>query len=314
MKPESRWADLDGPTRYLDFGAPEGRVGVPVVVCVHGLGGSALNWTELAPLLAADVHVLALDLAGHGRTPSQGRPTTVHGHRDLVLRFLTEVVPEVTGAGTVVLAGNSMGGLVSVLVADERPDLVDGVVLVCPALPLNHRRPPHPVTVLQFAAFAVPGVGESLLHLRRWRSTPAEQVERTLRLVYADYDRVDPAVYDAAVALATERRGYRGVEIDFLASARSLMLTAAAPAYRQKLAALDERGIPVLFLQGALDRLVPVGAAREVAGAHPAWRLEVLDDVGHAPQLEAPARTAAAIRSWLPAVVVEGLPVTTGSP
>lgn len=32
----SRWIDLDGPVRYLDFGGPAGG---PLIVCVHGLGG-----------------------------------------------------------------------------------------------------------------------------------------------------------------------------------------------------------------------------------------------------------------------------------
>jgi pimeloyl-ACP methyl ester carboxylesterase len=40
----SRWTDLSGPVRYLDFGGPADG---PVVVCVHGLGGSAVNWTAM---------------------------------------------------------------------------------------------------------------------------------------------------------------------------------------------------------------------------------------------------------------------------
>jgi pimeloyl-ACP methyl ester carboxylesterase len=52
----SRWTDLDGPVRYLDFGGPAGG---PVIVCVHGLGGSAVNWTAVAPLLTGTCRVLA---------------------------------------------------------------------------------------------------------------------------------------------------------------------------------------------------------------------------------------------------------------
>ena len=55
--------DLDGPVRSLDLGGPPGA---PVVLCVHGLGGSALMWGRIAPLLAATHRVLAVDLFGHG--------------------------------------------------------------------------------------------------------------------------------------------------------------------------------------------------------------------------------------------------------
>src|SRR6266540_3295814 len=60
----SRWIDLDGPLHYLDLGGP---AGAPVVVCVHGLSGSAVNWSAIAPLLTDRYRLLAPDLAGHRR-------------------------------------------------------------------------------------------------------------------------------------------------------------------------------------------------------------------------------------------------------
>jgi pimeloyl-ACP methyl ester carboxylesterase len=57
----SWWTDLDGPVRYLDFGGPADGL---VIICVHGLGGSAVNWTAIAPLLTGTCRVLAPDLAG----------------------------------------------------------------------------------------------------------------------------------------------------------------------------------------------------------------------------------------------------------
>lgn len=44
--PPSLWVDLDGPVHYVDHGGPpEG----PLMVCVHGLRGSLLNWAAVAP-------------------------------------------------------------------------------------------------------------------------------------------------------------------------------------------------------------------------------------------------------------------------
>ena len=44
---------------YLDFGGPSDA---PLLVCVHGLGGSALNWAAVAPTLAQTCRVVAIDL------------------------------------------------------------------------------------------------------------------------------------------------------------------------------------------------------------------------------------------------------------
>jgi pimeloyl-ACP methyl ester carboxylesterase len=56
---------------------------------------------------------------------------------------------------------------------------------------------------------------------------------------------------------------------------------------------------PVLLLHGDRDRLVPVGAARAAATANPTWRFHIAHNVGHAPQLEAPAWTIERIMDWL---------------
>ena len=47
--PESRWVDLGGPVHYVDYGGPEDG---PLLLLVHGLGGSVLNWAATAPRLA----------------------------------------------------------------------------------------------------------------------------------------------------------------------------------------------------------------------------------------------------------------------
>ena len=124
----SRWVDLDGPVHYLDFGGPASG---PAVVCVHGLAGSAVNWSAIAPLLTGSCRMLALDLPGHGLTRSLGRGTDVPAMRALLHRFI-EAVP----AGPVILFGNSMGGMISLLEASAAPAAVAGLVLVDPVLPL----------------------------------------------------------------------------------------------------------------------------------------------------------------------------------
>src|SRR5262249_47712242 len=130
---DSWWTDLNGLVRYLDFG---GFADGPVVVCVHGFGGSAVNWTAVPPPLTGACRVLAPDLAGHGLTQSLGRGTDVASNRALLHRFIMSV----TG-GLVILMGNSMGGMISLLEASAVSAAVAGLVLVDPALPFVPARP-----------------------------------------------------------------------------------------------------------------------------------------------------------------------------
>ena len=284
----STTVDLDGPTHYFDFGGPADG---PVIVCVHGLGGAAWNWAAVAPLLTERFRVLALDLAGHGRTPAAGRKTTVSANRRLLDRFVREVV-----GGPVVLMGNSMGGAISLLQAAAAPDVVDGLVLVDPALPRPALAPIDPRVAATFAIMSLPGLGEAALNRRRRRRTPEQQVRETLALCCVDPSRIDPDVLALGIALTEERLGQPAGPGDFLDAARSLVrMLARARKFR---AAMARVNAPVLLVHGDADRLVSLRVAQAVADANPHWRFEIARGIGHVPQLEAPDWTAALVLDW----------------
>ena len=98
--------------------------GSPVLVLVHGAGGSHETWTRQLEALADDARVVALDLPGHGASPGDGR-RTVPEYAGIVRAFVA-----VLGAGPVVLGGHSMGGAITQTVALTAPELLRGVVLV----------------------------------------------------------------------------------------------------------------------------------------------------------------------------------------
>ena len=286
---QSKYADLDGKMHYLDYG---GNAQGPLLVSVHGLGGAAWNWSALAPRLTTDARVLAPDLAGHGYTPAAGRRTTVPANRRLLERFLREVAGE-----PVVLIGNSMGGAISALQAAATPDLVRAVVLVDPALPRPLLSPIDPRVAASFAALVVPGIGEAAMSRRRRRVTAERIVQETLALCCVDPGRVPRDVVDTAIRMAKDRGNDREAAPSFLLAARSVIKMLTRP--RRLNAALDAIDVPVLLMHGDKDRLVPVRVARSVARAHPEWQLEIAEDVGHVPQLEAAEWTADVLLAWL---------------
>lgn len=284
----SRTIDIGGPVHYVEFG---GNPAGPTLVLVHGLGGSHLNWDLIAPLLTDSARVFALDLPGFGLSEPELRLATVQNNRRVLDRFIRDVA-----GAPVVLVGNSMGGMISILQASRRPETVSGLVLLDPAVPGGRRKLDGRV-VLNFAAFGLPGVGERFLAARRRRLGPLATVRQTLELCGIDPDTVPPRLIDRSVALLNQRQDVAGMDRAFLTAARSLLLLLVDPRLlRRAMAAIE---VPVLLVQGDQDRLVPVTAAREAAQRHPSWRYVELAGVGHVPQLQVPDRVAEEILSWM---------------
>jgi pimeloyl-ACP methyl ester carboxylesterase len=282
----SHWTDIDGPVHYLDYGGPARG---PMIVCVHGLGGFAANWSGLAPLLTDRCRVIAPDLAGHGLTPAAGRGTDVAANRVLLHRFIERVA-----ARPVILMGNSMGGMISLLEASAEDDLVTGVILMDPALPFAPAWP-DPVVTGMLAVTGMPVVGRIVLgHVQRL--APESLVATVLASICADPSRVPAEVVGEQVAVVRERRAVAAAGPDLAAATRSVIATAASASYRQLLRAVRQ---PVLLIHGGRDRVIPVSAARGIARANPDWQLVVLPDVGHVPQLEAADDCVAVITRWL---------------
>jgi pimeloyl-ACP methyl ester carboxylesterase len=285
---ESRIVDLGGPVHYVDFGGPGDG---PAVVLVHGLGGSHLNWDLFAPLLTPHARVWAIDLPGFGRSEPGGRTASVQANVAVVQRFLADVVGE-----PVVLVGNSMGGMISLLAAGERPAAVTGLVLLDPAVP-GPRRALDPLVAVTFALYALPFVGERFLWWRRTRQSALARVREMLQLCGVDPGALPPEVIDRSVTLLEERQDLEGMDKAFLGAARSLVRLLVDPRrYRKAMASIDD---PVFLVHGDRDRLVPVAAARDIARRHPEWKYLELSGVGHVPQLQVPERVASAVLDWM---------------
>jgi len=291
---------LDGPVHWIEFGEDSGQGSAadrgrdePPIVFVHGLGGSHLNWCLIGSQLAANRRVVALDLHGFGLTPGGRYTSTVQRNTRLLDRF----VREVTGT-PVILAGNSMGGLISILQTAAAPDTVQGLVLIDPALPLPRRAPDRQVGS-QFLLYALPGLGELYVRKVMARTPPQLAVQRVIELCFADPSRADPAMLTASIALAAERSSHRTRATDqaFLAASRSLMrVVGLRRRYWEMMASVR---VPVLLIGGEADRLVPVAAMRQAADRNPRWETVILPGVGHTPQLEVPDVVTGTLRDWL---------------
>ena len=284
-------SDLDGPVHWVEF-APGDSPDGPPIVFVHGLGGSHLNWCLIGPKLADGRRAIALDLHGFGLTPGTRATATVQRNTRLLDRFLREV----TGT-PVILAGNSMGGLISLMQAAAAPETVRGLVLIDPALPPPRQTPDGRVAG-RFLLYALPGLGELYVRAVMSRQPPELAVQRVIELCFADPSRADPAMLTASIALATERqRQEHSNAAAFLAASRSLMrVVGQRHRYWEMMASVR---VPVLLIGGEADRLVPAASMRHAAARNPCWETVMLPGVGHTPQLEVPDNVIGTVREWL---------------
>ena len=292
---------LDLGDRTVRILRAEGRSGgeAEPQLLVHGLGGSAVGWVQVMEGLAERGPVVALDLPGFGRTPVAGDdPLSVPGHRDLVL-----AVADALGWERFTLHGNSMGGLIGIMIAAEQPGRLQRLVLVSPALPprspLGLLVPSRasldalvPVAVSSATALALGAVGLGGPELDR-RKTHA-----MLRLIFPDPDEIDPALLALMAADFADDGETEGADRRraMLAATGSITRLWADP--RRLWRAVHQVDVPTLVVGGTRDALVPAKVLRAVLRARPDWRGHVLDDRRHVLMLEDPQGYLDLVGRW----------------
>jgi pimeloyl-ACP methyl ester carboxylesterase len=265
------------------------------MVLVHGLGGSLLDWRDVAGPLARTHHVWSLDLIGFGRTPLAGRAATIAANQEVVDR-----VAEHAGQGRpVVLVGNSMGGLISIIEASRRPQRVAALVLVDPALPRAGGGRFSLMIAAAFLVMTTPGVGPWLVRGRARRRGAERLVDDVLRLTTVDMSRISPETREAQIELTRWRHEHGQPDRAFVDATRSLMQWLTHP--RAVESHIRRVRAPTLLVHGDHDRLVSMAAATAAAALRPDWSFRVVANTGHIPQLERPQSFVDLVEGWLEA-------------
>ena len=273
---EPRTVKLHGrPVTYAQAGSG------PVLLLIHGMGGTFENWQAVLEPLARGHTVIAPDLPGHGASaPGAGDYSIgalAAGLRDLLIAL---------GHERATLVGHSLGGGIAMQFAYQFPEMTERLVLVSsgglgPEVSPVMRAAALPGADLFIAATAGPG------------RVAGSAVARGLAAV-----GLRPNADVAEVA-----RGYASLSdpdrrAAFLATLRSVIGTGGKRVHAGDRLYLAE-GMPVLIIWGEHDPIIPLhhgeSAHEAIAGSH----LEVFDGVGHLPQLEAPGRFIAVLERFI---------------
>jgi pimeloyl-ACP methyl ester carboxylesterase len=274
----------------------------PILLFVHGFSLDMTIWHEQWVDLSAGSRCVLMDLRGHGQS---GPPA----HGDMSLRAMgrdiAAVLDAVAPARPAVVIGHSLGGMASIAMAEQRPELfgprVSGLVLVGVSTDdlvhgavgsltdLLRRRPSmfagamHRVDRVRKAVMASPGdIGGAAVRLTQFGpDAPSHLVEHVVHLA---------------------EQATSEVWTDGLAELLEVDLRHALP----------RANAPSLVVVGEYDRVTPPASAIELAGELPDARLVVISGAGHMPMLERPVELDREIRLFAKRLLMPSRPATKG--
>lgn len=242
----------------------------PDLVLLHGWGMHGAIWQPLLPPLAAHFRVTCIDLPGHGlstATDDRGGLLSLDDAADLIAERLPPGC---------LLAGWSLGGLLAQQVACRHDSDVRALILIATTPRFVTTADwPHAMNPATLAAFADNLASEPAATLKRFLALQLRGTDNERQLLRTLLDLLGqrPAALDGSLqqGLALLQHGD---------------LRHCLPALR----------IPLLWLFGEHDRLVPPGVADDIRALHGHSDIRILAGAGHAPFLSDPERTAQLIQ------------------
>lgn len=236
--------------------------GAPLVL-IHALGTSLAIWDDLLPLLPHDLHVLRLDLRGHGQSDTPPGPYAMGA----LIRDTERLMDHFAMKQAVVL-GLSIGGLVAQGLAVKRLDLVRAMILSNTAAKIGRQEQ------WQDRIAAVRAGGMAALHdatMERWLGRKWKEHHAFARL--------------SSGFLATPTEGWAGC--------------AAAIAGTDFYETTATLTLPTLAIAGGNDGSTPPDLVRETAELIRGHRFALMRGTGHIPAVEKPAEYAALLNQFL---------------
>lgn len=245
-------------TSYLEAGT-----GDPVILLHGGEFGvnAEIGWEHTIPALAAHFRVLAPDMLGFGESAkvvdfNDGRGMRIRH----VARFCTEMAVE-----SAHFVGNSMGAINLLVDATSESPLLPArsLVAICGGGEIQRNQYMEALYDYDATMAGMRRIVEALFHDPAY---PADD----------DYVR---RRYESSTAPGAW---------EALAAARFRRPGAEPPPTPSSERAYQRISVPVLVVEGACDKLLPRGWAKQIADQIPDGRWAVVELAGHCPQIEQP--------------------------
>jgi pimeloyl-ACP methyl ester carboxylesterase len=268
-----------------------GTVG-PNLVLIHGFGASTDHWRKNIEVLSAQYRVWAVDLLGFGRSQKPKITYSADLWRDQLRDFCAQVVQ-----APVFIAGNSLGGYISLCFAVDCPEWTEGLILLNCAGPFSENPAVQRPVWQQFMGnftrnvFKMPGVIEAVSFVLFMRTRNRDRIREILLKVYKDPTTVTDELIEDIYRPAFDEGALDVFSAVF-----------KQPPGRKLDELLRTLQRPLLLLWGNADPWMTVSKAERCLTFYPEATLEWVD-AGHCPHDERPEEVNAAIDRWIKKVL-----------
>lgn len=239
----------------------------PLVLLLHGFLEDVTIWKGLNNYLSKNYQVACLDLLGHGKSECIGYVHSMELMADVALELMKQLNKRKCH-----LVGHSMGGYVALAFAEQYPDKVLSLSLVCS----NAR------------------ADKSEKKLERTR---AIQMVKTKKIAFVEL--AIPALFHTEIKPHT-----RAINtVKKIAHKTSIQGTIAAISGMrdrfEREIVLKFAPYPVLIIAGEMDKIIPTHWLEEQALVAENCQLEILKNIGHMPFYEAPLVFESVVKRFL---------------
>lgn len=265
------WTSSDGLTlHYRDYPGPDGYSGPPIL-CMHGLTRNSRDFADLAEHLATRRRVIVPEMRGRGLSDYAPDSET---YNPLTYVADVEKLLAEEGIDRFISIGTSMGGLMTMLLAQATPGRIVAAVLNDIGPEIN------PAGVERISGYV--GQGRSYptwLHAAR-------SLCKVHGAAFPDYD-LEQWLEMARRTLVVCQNGRISYDYDMaIAEPFSKPGNAAPPNLWLSFEAL--RDVPMVLVRGELSDLLTPETVRQMGVRNPAMRTVTVPRVGHAPTLDEP--------------------------
>ena len=257
--------------RYL-----ESKQGVRIsdrhILFIHGLGSSADRWLDIPDAISMYYHTIAVDLIGFG---GSDKPTDVNYTIEQFSEFILEFIEKIGLSGDdrkITLVGHSLGGYIAVDFAIRNKGLIEKLVLLDSS---GFLKGPTPLL-------------EQYLNAAKYPSY--DSVRNVFEQMVAQPWKVLPVIINIFIT----RINSPGAKYPFESAYQN---STATQIDLSRLKSIED--IPTLIIWGKSDNLIPIEYSEPFKQVFKNYRVEMIEDAGHAPFVEKPAIICEILHSFL---------------
>ena len=271
--------DVRGVNHYYEWiKAPQANSSKPVMVFVHGWGGSARYWRSTAEALAADFDCLLYDMRGFGRSPSPKNSGLGYAMADYADDLA--VLLDKLNLRRVYINAHSMGASIATIFINRHRDRVEQAILTCNGI--------FEYNAKAFAAFHKFGGYVVKFRYNWFLKFPMADRMFMARFLHRPIDKSDRLAFLEDFLLA-----------DYDAAAGTIYTSVSKHAVETMPGEFAQIEVPTLMVSGEKDIIIPAKMGRQAAALNDNIKYVELPKTSHFPMLEDPTAYLNTVKEFL---------------